>query len=265
MSKQGLGLPFTDVDTDLLGQYCKIMKAVATCLDILQSEENAYMGILLPYLKFMQEQLNGLKTDTSIKDGQVLVNYLLKNPINSKQGFHGRFKQYFEDEDLLMATALHPHFKLGVAGRISPDKKDDIRERIINEVTKEVGLVVGAVEVEQPLGQIDLFGNWIRQADRFEVGGDQFALKSEVEATYAGWNRFSAGDRSSISVNHFPLQQRSAWLHIFSKYNTPLPSSAAVERLFSFGSDILRPKRSSLTADNFETLVFVKGNMHLLK
>ena len=103
-----------------------------------------------------------------------------------------------------------------------------------------------------------------REWARIEVG-DQVGLKSEVEATYASWSRVSGDTKSTISCNHFPLQQRSAWLHIFSKYNTPLPSSAAVERLFSFGSDILRPKRSSLTADNFETLVFVKGNMHLLK
>ncbi|KAG0723096.1 DNA-directed RNA polymerase III subunit RPC1 [Chionoecetes opilio] len=35
-------------------------------------------------------------------------------------------------------------------------------------------------------------------------------------------------------------------------------------RLFSMGSDILRPKRSALTANNFEKLVFLKGNLHML-
>jgi hypothetical protein len=51
---------------------------------------------------------------------------------------------------------------------------------------------------------------------------------------------------------------------LFIKYNTPLPSSAAVERLFSMGSYILRAKRSSLTADNFEKLLFIRGNLQLL-
>ncbi len=55
-------------------------------------------------------------------------------------------------------------------------------------------------------------------------------------------------------------------MDLFIKYNnTPAHSSATVERLFSLGSDALRPKRSSLTDDNFEKLVFVNGNMHLLK
>jgi hypothetical protein len=37
-----------------------------------------------------------------------------------------------------------------------------------------------------------------------------------------------------------------------------------VERLFSSGGDILRAKRSSLSASNFEKLVFMRGNMKLL-
>jgi hypothetical protein len=49
---------------------------------------------------------------------------------------------------------------------------------------------------------------------------------------------------------------------LFVKYNTPVPSSAAVERFFSIGKDILRPKRASLSDDNFNMLMFRKGNMH---
>ncbi|KAG0712264.1 hypothetical protein GWK47_018881 [Chionoecetes opilio] len=48
------------------------------------------------------------------------------------------------------------------------------------------------------------------------------------------------------------------------KYNTALPSSAAVERMFSTAGDVLRPKRASMTSDRFEKLVFTKGNMQLL-
>ncbi len=38
---------------DLLAQYCKIIKPIVLCLDDLQSEENAYTGILLPNLKLI--------------------------------------------------------------------------------------------------------------------------------------------------------------------------------------------------------------------
>ncbi|KAG0728749.1 hypothetical protein GWK47_031842 [Chionoecetes opilio] len=55
------------------------------------------------------------------------------------------------------------------------------------------------------------------------------------------------------------------WVTLFIKYNTGIPSSAAVERLFSTAGDVLRPKRACLSEDNFEYLVFLKGNLHLLK
>ena len=52
---------------------------------------------------------------------------------------------------------------------------------------------------------------------------------------------------------------------IFFRYNTAVPSSAAVERLFSLGKDIKRAKRSSLSDNNFNMLMFLKGNEHLAK
>jgi hypothetical protein len=44
----------------------------------------------------------------------------------------------------------------------------------------------------------------------------------------------------------------------------PTHTQPHTHRLLSIGSDILRSKRATLTADNFETLVFIKGNLQLL-
>ena len=49
---------------------------------------------------------------------------------------------------------------------------------------------------------------------------------------------------------------------LFVKYNTTLPSSAAVERLFSTGKDALRPKRARLSDKHLSMLVFLKGNFN---
>ena len=53
--------------------------------------------------------------------------------------------------------------------------------------------------------------------------------------------------------------------YLFIKYNAPLPSSAAVERLFSLGSGILTAKRASLSSTNFQRLVFLKEILDFLK
>ena len=42
---------------------------------------------------------------------------------------------------------------------------------------------------------------------------------------------------------------------LFVKYKTAIASSAAVERLFSLGKDVLKPKRSGLSDEHFEMLV----------
>ena len=45
---------------------------------------------------------------------------------------------------------------------------------------------------------------------------------------------------------------------MFIHSNTAILSSAAIERLFSLGKDVLKPKRSGLTDQTFEMLVFLK-------
>ena len=46
---------------------------------------------------------------------------------------------------------------------------------------------------------------------------------------------------------------------MFIDSNTAILSSAAIERLFSVGKDVLKPKRTGSTDQNFEILVFLKG------
>ena len=50
---------------------------------------------------------------------------------------------------------------------------------------------------------------------------------------------------------------------IFIKLNTPIPSSASAERLFSCAGLVMTSKRTRMTDKLFENLVFLKMNLKL--
>lgn len=58
-------------------------------------------------------------------------------------------------------------------------------------------------------------------------------------------------------LNRYPKLKR-----VFVKYNTPLPSSAPVERMFSYAGLVNAPRRSALTDEHFEELVLLKVNLN---
>ncbi|KAG0725717.1 hypothetical protein GWK47_004578 [Chionoecetes opilio] len=89
-----------------------------------------------------------------------------------------------------------------------------------------------------------------------ELDGD---VDEELEKNLHSWTQLDVQDNVPLSPDMFPMEHRQIWVDLFIRYNTPMPSSAAVDRLFSMGSDVMRPKRSSLTAKNFEKLVFLKS------
>jgi hypothetical protein len=90
-------------------------------------------------------------------------------------------------------------------------------------------------------------------------------LEHKLEQALHSWAGINVHLSTPLTMNLFPVEYQAVWVDLFIKYNMPLSSSAAVERLFSQGSDILRPKRAAMTSSNFEKFVFMKGNMTLFK
>ena len=56
-------------------------------------------------------------------------------------------------------------------------------------------------------------------------------------------------------LNNYPIIKM-----LFIKYNSILPSSAPVERIFSIATNINKPKRNKLNDTNFTLLVLLKAN-----
>ncbi|KAG0726041.1 hypothetical protein GWK47_037384 [Chionoecetes opilio] len=199
---------FTEEDKEILQEYCKVMKPVAICLDRLQAEVNAYMGILLPYLMLLKRDLQAIKREGELRYADPLVDALLEQD-GTVHGFNNS-----QSQDM------------------------------VTEKPKEAS--------DDPFAFLE--SPTVMEEDGSNIGE---LIKKEVDTR-------GRSKVAEVKPGQFPSMHREKWISLFIKYNTALPSSAAVERMFSTAGDVLRPKRASMTSDRFEKLVFTKGNMQLL-
>ena len=182
---------------------------------------------------------------------------------------HVGLRHLFVDMDLLMATALHPCHKLATVRTICRRQSNETYYDVVRvKLIKEILNLVRPVESLDPVPQRGTLPG-SSSTDYLlatEEGQQEESLEEKVREEVTNWSRKPlSGNPAVLSSDLFPHEFHDAWVRLFLKYNTPLPSSASVERVFSYGSDILRPKRAALAAPNFEALVFMKGNLHLLK
>lgn len=69
-------------------------------------------------------------------------------------------------------------------------------------------------------------------------------------------DRFMADSETGIESLHKHELVRK----VFVRYNTALPSSASVERVFSVAADVFTRKRGKMTDENFERQLLLKLN-----
>jgi hypothetical protein len=102
--------------------------------------------------------------------------------------------------------------------------------------------------------------------------GDDYGYELNVSSTLNASTHLES--KSKIEILNYlsdPSKDLSVLHHypsissVFYMYNTSLPSSAPVERLFSCAGNILLPNRNRLSDAMFERLLMLKSNSNLCK
>ena len=92
-------------------------------------------------------------------------------------------------------------------------------------------------------------------------GSRERSMKAKAQSLLVTWLEGS----SKMDLSDTTFLGEPALAKLFVKFKTSAPPSAAVERLFSTGKEILRARRCRLSDTTFESLMFMKGNLHLME
>ena len=144
-----------------------------------------------------------------------------------------------------MAAVSRPEYKLKW---VPPNKRDEVCSAFVDVVDRENKRssvqTSGAADSENKEDDYG-YGEF--------SGGD--GSKSRGTAGSQAMSYLANSDKPLETLNLFPSVKL-----VFIRYNTALPSSAAVERLFSCVGLVANPRRNRLSDSNFEKLLLLKQN-----
>ena len=232
---------FTDREISFLKEYCIALKPLAMGLDILQGDDNCYYGFLLPTLETIMRE-------TSLKPNLSNMTTGIVDAIQAS--IETRFKNVFESRNAILATVTLPNFKLRWVN--SQAEKDTFKRMLIQEMRLHCSQGTASPRVSDAESQEsrNTSGNTsTAKGQNFFEFEDNDVSNNSVENECSD---FLNNAKTLECLHRYPKIKS-----VFLKYNTTIPSSAPVERLFSLESIILTPKRNRLTDARFERLLLM--------
>ena len=232
----------TDADMQFLMSYAKVMKPIALAMTLLQGESTMYLGNLIPTIMGIKCKLQQ-STDRVVEP---LVKALLA-------GIDRRFQATLNDNEHLIASVLHPQFKLNF---LPEEARLNFKRMVLTYITEVANeLLVADATISGEIHSPAAVG--VKEDE-----DDLYSFMNPVgQQAAAGGNKYSAElDEylASKPANVDSLTNFSNIAKAFIKANSTLPSSAAVERLFSTAGMILSPRRCKMTDKLFDQMVFLK-------
>jgi hypothetical protein len=254
-------------------EYCKVSEPVAIALDYLQGEQHAYFGTLLPTIIVTKKKLDAMINARGVHQLKHCKGYAKA----LLEGLNKRFKHLESDEQCLLASAFHPKFRQ--LGWLSQEKRPGLKKKMQDLVAAKLKKRVEEADLTFPVDNdsadagtsaetevtgvvqnptADFFDDITFITDEPTHRGRRNLIDVNAETIVNRWTETKRSDK--LEDEDFQLSR--ILTDLFIQFNTPVPSSAGVERLFSQAGDILRPKRISLSEDRFHQLMFMRGNRH---
>ena len=286
---------FTKKDRQIAEEYCLVMKSPCQALDDLQGDKVCHAGNLLPRLRQVQHHFETLakhgKTDDNNKliiPGSKVLHYTAELLAHLTERFHFRFGALFKDEELLLGTLIHPNFRYRwtkaclIHEKTEADKElkmNELKKKIVDQVYEKQMAEMQREERGEPepepttvsppkeaAASLAFLSDMVGLVEAPPAAPEADALKNMVEDEFNRWVK-ATETREVPRPHHLPNDpvRGKFYIDLFMRYNTTLPSSASVERVFSVAGDVLRAKRNRLSAEHVNRAIFLKQNASNLK
>lgn len=255
--------PLRSREKNYLNAYIDVMKPVYTALDQLQ-KENMFYGNFLPTIFITQKQLLDVKNNASTSEDNI------KKTLNEAilGSFRKRFSKFLsldlKDEAVqfaILATLSHPRFKIKWFEFLDDEILTKMKTLFIVETKKLLNCNVA------PTSAITVKNEYTSADDYFDLNSSQL-VTSVSETSYESgceekveleiYRFFEDRDVDLKILNRYQFVKQ-----IFIRFNTPLPTSAPVEQLFSFSTVMNTDRQSTLNDKLFVLLLFLRANRHM--
>lgn len=215
------------------------MEPIASAISRLEGEQNIYYGELLPTLLTIKRKLQGIADDSAFTSFHPLLKGLIKS-------LSDRFKDIFNVEKVgelaVLAAFSYPKFKYIWLSCFTEEKQTKIRDIIMrkaDEMTENENQNHCEAAMERQLSD---FYDFAAPSVVDEPSPASTNVDVEIEIM-----KYIKDSRKDVEMlNSYPIIKK-----LFLKYNTPLPSSAPVERLFSYATLMCWSKFNRLTPKFF--------------
>ncbi|XP_022814700.1 uncharacterized protein LOC111348347 [Spodoptera litura] len=240
-----------DDDFHYIKEYLRCSKPIAEALDILQGEQDMYYGILLPCLVSLRKKLQKLNRE-SLTFCQMLVKKYLES-------VETRFAEFFDfsskvAQNAAVAAMSYPRFKDKWLACVNIEYHSRIKSIFKGAVIKEIHEAPETLQVTPNNIYEDRYFEFDTDSSEPDSGDMNQIQRSKADAIISHF--LADQDRDVSMLIRYPEIKR-----VFKKYNTPLPSSGPVERLFSYATMTNLPKSHRLSDEMFEKRVLLKSNL----
>ncbi|KAF7648292.1 hypothetical protein LDENG_00159160 [Lucifuga dentata] len=224
-----------------LKEYVTVFHPLAFALELFQAEKKCYLGLVIPTVLSLKNKLNEQKAAAHYL-GDVINAIVLAIDV--------RFQELFASTEAKIATATTPQFRLWWMAASE-------REEMCSLLVREASQVEPCLESDANTSQNSSIN--LSEDDFFSYGPVKQTEQSQQRGVNEEIHKYIEGTGKSLSC----LQEFPRVKQLFLKYNTTLPSTAPVQRLFSQKGNLVTSQRNFLTDDYFERIQLLRYNSNV--